>query len=606
MSGMEIQILDPSIAMKIAAGEVIDKPASVVRELIDNSIDAGAGVIRVELEKGGREFLSVYDDGSGMDSNNLKRSYLNHSTSKIISFDDLMNLKTFGFRGEALASIAEIAALSISSCTRNSDFGSELKVRFGEFLELAPKGMNHGTIVTVTEFFQNVPARLKFLNSDTGEYRAVVQEFLKKALGHPDVSFALTHNNVQKYFLSSATELFTRIVDVFPELTSQLHAFSYEENGIHIYGFLSHPSWYKPTRSFQYLFINRRAVEWPAFRQQISLAYNNQVPPSKFPAVFCYIDVDPALIDFNVHPQKKEVRFENERTLSDLVRRALRLGVEKALMADISSEYSNILQSEKYSNISHPVSTPSVSKSLSFSSSSFVSLGKSDKKSSVDFSSKKNSSFDTDLYSRQLKELYQKAPESSMSEILKDALYVGTIFNTFLIFQYKESLYLVDFHAMHERIRYEKLIESKNQVFNSQKIIPTVFQTSLLESEKFEEIYPILQNLGFMITRISMDSFSVEAVPAFLEVSQLDQTLRSLFEVDLSLGSEDILWDAACKTTACRGSVKAGDALTKEEIEQLIQDWSLCSNPASCPHGRPIVISLSKSFFDKEFKRTGF
>ncbi len=276
---MNIKVLDASTAMKIAAGEVIDRPASAVRELLDNAIDAGADYISIDLEKGGKDYLSVLDNGIGMNEENLKKSYLNHATSKISDFDDLSLLTTFGFRGEALASIAEISNLSISSRPQNQDFGSEIIIKYGQEQSLLPKGMNQGTRIEVSDFFANVPGRLKFLNSDTSEYRAVVQEMIKKALAKPEITFELVHNGEKKYELRACNEIHERITDLYPDLRNALQPFMYEEGGISVCGFMSEPSWYKPSRVYQYLFVNGRMIEWKAFHQQIAVAYRQILPP---------------------------------------------------------------------------------------------------------------------------------------------------------------------------------------------------------------------------------------------------------------------------------------------------------------------------------------
>lgn len=598
-----IKILDPAVAMKIAAGEVIERPASAVRELLDNSLDADADWISIHIEKGGREFLSVRDNGKGITPEDISIAYKNHATSKISSFEDLESLKTFGFRGEALASLAEISKLTIASRTVGSDFGSELTISFGQESTIVPKGMNLGTEITATNFFENVPARLKFLGTDAGEYRAIVQEFLKKALARPDVSFELNHNGDNKYLLHESLELLDRIVNLFPELSDVLQPFSYQEHGIHVYGFLSHPSWYKSTRMYQYFFVNGRAIEWIPFKQQISIAYSNLLPPSKFSAVFCYLEIDPHQIDFNVHPQKREIRFENEKIISDIVRRGIRLGVEKAPMQSLNHSRSlemptgNLMYSQKDQMPEKYLYTPNRSNQEPLSkkdgSHNYHNVYQNVERS---LSSKK-------IQTLQLQHLFEKKETSqSMADILINARYIGTCFHTYLLFEYADRLYLVDFHAMHERIRYEHILNHKDKHLDSQMILPIVFDITKHHADRFEQIESYLNLFGFQIHRISDTSFSVEAIPTLIEYSNADDVLRELFSEDLTVKP----WDSICKMMACKGAVKAGDTLTLEEIQDLLKQWKQSQDPTSCPHGRPIVISLDKGFFDKEFKRTGF
>lgn len=588
MASSHIRILDQSTAMKIAAGEVIERPSSAVRELIDNALDAHADWIKIIIERGGCEFLSVQDNGIGMCEEDISLCYFNHATSKINHFDDLNNLKTFGFRGEALASLAEISTLNISSCTKDMDFGINLQIKFGEKISQTSKGMDQGTNITITDFFQNVPARLKFLGTDTGEYRSIIQEFLKKVLARPDVGFELIHNNEQKYLLNQAHDLQHRICELFPELQKVLHPFIHEEDGIKIYGFLSEPSWYKPNRTYQYLFVNGRAIEWTVFRQQISLAYNNLLPPSKFAAVFCYAEIDPQKIDFNVHPQKREIRFYDDKIVADIVRHALKMGIAQIAPQQIyPTSYAT-------PSINFP---PKLASHFTPPTNSVNSINNT-----------KSLSFEKIPQQEHLQELFQQSSHTdSMAEILLKANYIGEVFTKYLIFEYQNDLYLVDFHAMHERIRYENILIKKDQELESQMIIPTLFELAKHEADIFEEIKTSLQRLGFYLTRISDTSFSVEAIPIFLEIDKLDTVLRDLFVEKSRLTLQDsYIWDSICKMIACKGSVRGGDQLNSSEIQQLLHDWALHKAPASCPHGRPIVIQIDSYELDKRFKRTGF
>lgn len=592
----KITILDSATAMKIAAGEVIEKPASAVRELLDNAIDAEATWISIEVEQGGKEFISVQDNGLGMSEDDLQKAYLNHATSKIQNFDDLVQLKTFGFRGEALASLAEISQLTIASREQEKDFGSELTITFGKRGSLSPKGMNQGTKISITNFFQNVPARLKFLSTDTSEYRAIIQEMIKKALAKPQTAFELSHNGEKKYQLNTSPDLYDRIVDLFPELKDVLQAFIYEEKGIKVYGFLSHPSWYKATRNYQYLFVNGRVIEWMAFRQQIHIAYNNLLPPSKFPAVFCYIEIDTALIDFNVHPQKKEIRFDNEKLVADIVRRAIRRGVEKSDFVLDTSHQEEIIQERSKSLLQY-------SSNKNVSSNYFGSTPPYSSKNNISHTTSKDR-INSPLHSDQIQELFEKK-EMNAYDIIISARYVGTIFNTFLIFEYQNFLYLIDFHALHERIRYENILNQYNKAIPSQHIIPIIFEVAKHEAVIFEKIEYKLIQLGFQISQISESSFSVEGIPNVLSVGNTETVLRELFVEDLSI-QDSHRWDSLCKMIACKGSARSGDTLSYDEIQVLLEEWKNCENPQSCPHGRPIVVPMNRGFFDKEFKRTGF
>ncbi|SFB85119.1 DNA mismatch repair protein MutL [Brevinema andersonii] len=576
---MSICLLDPSTIMKIAAGEVIERPASAVRELLDNAIDAGANLISVELIAGGKNQIVITDNGVGIREEQITLAPVLHATSKISVFDDLQTLSTFGFRGEALASLAEVSSLTISSKPAKQEFGSSYTIEFGEKKNVLPKGMNSGTQITIADLFKTTPARLKFLGTDSGEYRACVQEFIKKTLAHPHTDFSLHHNNEQKYRLFPVQNILERIHYLFPDTKDILYSFNYQEAYISAWGFISHPSWYKPTRSHQFLFINNRPIEWQGLRQQVHLAYNNLLPPNRFPALFLYLDMDPKHIDFNVHPQKKEVRFENERLIADIIRRSIRQGIEKATNnGGITITKDDNITIRK--NYSMPVQTrmPLYNFSPSQKSSSH---------------SQHVSLFESDVSS------------SPIESQIFSAQYIGTIFSTYLIFESAHIMILVDFHAMHERIRYEKLKKMYNISIERQTIIPYIFEVSKTEADIFEGLS--FEKLGFSHTRISETAFSIDAIPSFLSPSRIETILRDLLDLNKNTSlNESYIWDETCKMIACKGSVKSGELLSLEEIQELLREWQILSCPLSCPHGRPITIKISRPFLDKEFKRTGF
>lgn len=575
---MSIRLLDSSTIMKIAAGEVIERPASAVRELMDNAIDAGANLISVELSAGGKNQIIITDNGIGIREEQITLAPVLHATSKISHFDDLQTLSTFGFRGEALASLAEVSSLTISSKPTEQEFGSSYTIEFGEKKKVLPKGMNAGTQIIISHLFKTTPARLKFLGTDSGEYRACIQEFIKKTLAHPHIDFSLHHNNEQKYRLLPVQNILERIHYLFPDTKDILYSFDYQEAYISAWGFVSHPSWYKPTRSHQFLFINNRPIEWQGLRQQVHLAYNNLLPPNRFPALFLYLDLDPKHIDFNVHPQKKEVRFENERSIADIIRRSIRQGIEKATNSGgITVAKDNISIQKNYST---PIQTHTPL---------------------YNFSPQQKS----DRHFQGIS-LFESENDSSHRESqIFSARYIGTVFSTYLIFESAHIMILADFHAMHERIRYEKLKQMYNTSIERQTIIPYIFEVSKTEADIFEGLS--FEKLGFSHTQISETAFSIDAIPSFLSPSRIEIILRDLIDLNKNTSfNESYIWDEACKMIACKGSVKSGELLSPEEIQELLKEWQALGCPLSCPHGRPITINISRSFLDKEFKRTGF
>lgn len=578
-----IRLLDEATVRQIAAGEVIERPASAVRELLDNALDAGADDITITLEKGGKDFLSVSDNGCGMNAEELKLAPILHATSKISSINDLQRLDTFGFRGEALAAIAEVSLFRASSRPGGEEHGWELTLEWGKALPLAPKGMNAGTVISARSIFERLPARLKFLGSDAGEYRACLGEFIKKALAHPRCAFRVIHNGAENYNLPPASELHQRITALFPD--TPLQGFVYNEGGVQAMGFCSPPSWYRPTRSHQFFFVNGRPVEWKGLRGQIAAAYGNYLPPNRFPACFIYLNIPAESADFNVHPQKKEIRFQNEAAIAAAVRRGLRAGLES-------------LPAPGYSDVPTQGSPPRT----------IISKGEGGNHHFPDFPRR-------GLGAPPFAKSYRPEEEPALfarggpKESLLNARYVGQIFHCYLIFEQGQGITLIDFHALHERVRYERLIAQKSIGLEARSLLlPLGFSLPREDAEDFAASMEAFRPLGFSLSRIGEGQFAADSLPVFLDSARAEAVLLDLFY--LKKGQPDFLdaslWDSACKSIACKGSVRGGDRLSTEEITALLMQWEEIGCPPSCPHGRPITLKLERSFFDKEFKRLGF
>lgn len=568
-----IRTLDPRTAMKIAAGEVIDRPASIIRELLDNALDAGATEITINLERGGKKFISVVDNGHGMSREDLAKSFLKHTTSKIEHFDDLFSLGTYGFRGEALSSISEVSECTIASRLLNEDCGSEISVHFGTPGEITGKAMNIGTTVTVKSLFNTMPARVKFLSSESVEYRLILQEILKKSMVNPSVRFEVAHNFQIMLSLLPTDNTLNRILNIMPDLRDVMHAFNSQESGYNIYGFVSDPSWYRSNRAYQYFFVNKRPVDSEIFRTQCFLAYNNLLPKSRFPAVFCYLDVDPQIVDFNVHPQKFEVRFENEILIGSSIRKSLKTAIHS-----IDNIVAPCASAPNYHDVQ---------------SKSFVSsFSQEDDETCHLFADSVN---------------HVDSSDNRLRKILCTATYLGTLFHTYLLFEYEHILYLVDFHAMHERVRYENILKIHNASIQSQKIIPFAISLSMDLMAIIDEMSILLEKVGFIFHKFTETSISIEGIPIYIDIKRAEIVLRELLEsrnIQNLQNSED--WDYLCKTLACKGSMRSGDCINKYEIDALLIEWSQCEGFQSCPHGRPIVHNLEKKYFDRMFKRTGF
>ncbi|MGL5253888.1 MAG: DNA mismatch repair endonuclease MutL [Brevinema sp.] len=584
-----IRILDSETVRQIAAGEVIERPSSALRELLDNALDSGASEIHVTLEEGGKKFLSVTDNGCGMNKEDLEKAPILYATSKILNINDLNDLHTYGFRGEALASLAGVSLLRIASCQENADHGLEYCIDFGVEQEIVPKAMNKGTVVTVENLFENLPARLKFLGSSSAEQRACTSEFIKKALTYPQCAFRMSGKNGDMYNLPAVQDPYDRIHAIFPD--APLQAFSWEEGGILATGFCSPPDWYRPSRSHQFLFVNKRPIEWAQLRGQIVAAYGNLLPPGRFPACFIYLTLTPDTVDFNVHPQKREIRFQEEGVVASVVRRALRQGLMKT--EDSSSSTSSEQYYPETKSIPIPSNLQKPSFTRDFSSKNDVYLPKS-------YRIEENPS----IFARVEP---QNAP--TIAEKLLKSRFIGLILQTYLIYDEGNEVFFIDFHAMHERVRYEKIKNHYASGLASQALmIPLVLEISRQDADKIEHIQKNLEHLGFSLNRVGETTIAIEALPALLEPAHVEIVLMDLLQLaDETLDFTDaVLWDSAVKSIACKGSVKRGDSVNKVEMDALIQYWVDMGALPSCPHGRPIIIKKSRADFDREFKRLGF
>ena len=572
-----IRILRESESRKIAAGEVIDRPLSVVRELLDNSIDAGATEISAFVDGGGIKRIRVTDNGTGMGGADLELCILPHATSKITSTEDIYTTRTLGFRGEALACIAACSKLEITSTPSKADEGRKIVVHGGKVVSHSEAAAVQGTTVDVADLFYSLPGRRKFLKRTASETLACRQAFIEKALPFPNISFRLTIDGEMKLFLPPQS-IHARIADLHAK--SIAGAFlTYDEaesEGIGIKGVLTTPDYSRRDRRFIQIYVNNRRIQEYALVQAVMHGYSEHLPGGLFPAAFLFITVDPQLVDFNVHPAKREVRFRNlsliHQTVVSLIRGqlggyAIRSGLSNKLMQTQLVAETPTPGSQAFAK---PFSTDS---SRRHGSSSF-------------------DRYDLQATRRELKG-DEKAPESSQQS--SNLRYHGQIFGLFLLVEYGERLYIIDQHAAHERIIYDKL-RTREPVIQT-LLVPTHFNLESDDEDRLEKDMGLYRKLGIMLEKTEPGSWLLTACPA----SCLDMKDDLLELMQGTKGDSTSLEQELYSTIACRSAVMDGEILDDLSAVELAAE-ALGLENARCPHGRPIWIEMAR---EKLFELVG-
>ena len=550
-----IIILDEPIVNKIAAGEVVERPASVVKELVENSIDAGAGKITVEVAEAGRKLIRVSDDGCGMSGDEVKLSLERHSTSKIKEEKDLYSIMTLGFRGEALPSIASVSKLEISSKAED-EAGVILKEEGGKIKEINEAGIPLGTTVIVRDLFFNTPARLKFLKSrgtELGHIGNIISQFI---FSHPGISFKLIADGNELLSSPGSSSLFDSIASVYgSDLAKDLIPVSFSENSISVGGFVTLPTVSRIDRGYESFFVNKRYVRNALLSRSLEEVFRDLIPRGRYPVAIIFIELPAGEVDVNVHPTKREVKFVNTQKV----------------LNSISSAVKN--------SLSGPEQRVQGQESLRLETG--------------------DSRLQTDVFFKEVME-----PLQGELQNLKWAP-LAQLLNTYIIATDGRALVLIDQHAAHERIIYDSLKDKKT--FGSQSLlIPESIELPPLLAQVLMDKMDIFKDYGFDMEHFGKDTFMIRALPApIARVSPKEVLIDMLTEIgELGKTAElEKLEEKIRALVACHGAVRAGDKLGPAEMQNLLKDLSQTENPATCPHGRPTMIELSKDELEKMFKR---
>ena len=590
---MPIRLLSPEVASQIAAGEVVERPASVVKELVENALDAGAKTVTVSTLEAGRRLMEVADNGGGIPANELLLAVERHATSKLQNAADLFQISTLGFRGEALASIGSVSHMTITSRVSSAQVGARIRVEGGLAGKVEPVGAPVGSSVRVEDLFYNVPARLKFLKQDLTERRAIDGLLTRYALAYPEVRFRLSEGSNPSFETSGDGDRRTILAKLYGvEVAKQMLEVVAEDEGLRLTGFISPASLTRSNRKEITFFINGRWVSDTPLNQALLQSYHTLLMVGRYPLAALFLEVDPGEVDVNVHPAKAEVRFKNQERIFSFVQRSAR----RALLA-----YSPVPSFPSTQNLWNGSPAGSSGGSSTFFSPSNNEIGLEWGLAHAETDESPSKGF-PELPS-------QASPQQSTNFNLPIMRLVGQIGSTYLIAEGPDGLYLIDQHAAHERVLFEKLMAQHDQknIPSQALLTPQVVHMPPASAKILEEQLPILQHFGFSVESFGPNTFQVRALPALFKDTDPSAALRALvedFEEDETPLQNEI--EAKIAARVCkRMAVKGGKTLSPEEQRALLTDLENCDSPRTCPHGRPTMIHLSVDMLERQFGRKG-
>lgn len=591
-----VHVLDDNTINKIAAGEVVERPASVIKELVENAIDAKADRIEVEIMAGGTSFMRVSDNGIGMSREDAEKAILRHATSKIVQVDDLQAIATLGFRGEALPSIASVSRFNLQTRQAGAELGTEIKITGGKTTQIGVAGCNLGTTIRVEDLFFNTPARKKFLKTNNTESGRINEFIIKLAISHPEIAFKLINNNKSSLATPGRGDLKETLQSLYGASVGQsLLPLEFEDEDIKLWGFVSKPSAIRSSRSWQTFIVNGRIIASRAIAKAIDNAYHALIPKSGYPLIALNIEVPQHTIDVNVHPQKTEMKFEDEsrifkavyKAVLDAVRPKGQVGQLGQLAAQADHVQQHVEKGLQELNFGQPVMNFPLreEKPAMTWQEGTIALAQDKSVKSV----------------QSVVDEEKKLPTAGMIPI-------GQVDDTYIIAQDGDSLYIVDQHAAHERVLFDRFSAQAEHNPSQQLLVHLILDFSTHESQIIEENLELLAGLGFGLEPSGPNQFRLMEVPADVPSSQAEEFIRevlaSMEELHRPTAAE--LRQAVLATTACKAAIKAGFKLNYRQMEILLQELNDTAMPYTCPHGRPTIIKFSSDELAKMFKRTGF
>ena len=606
-----IAILDENTINKIAAGEVVDRPASIVKELVENSIDAGATHISVEIKNGGISYIKITDNGKGIMQDDVELAFERHATSKIRKEEDILNISSLGFRGEALASVAAIAKVTLDTKTKDEPTGTRIIIEGGKTISLEEIAFNKGTTITIENVFFNVPARFKFLKKDYTEAGYIEDVITRLALIYPEISFKYVNNNKCIIQTTGNGDIKTAIYSIFgKEIANELISVDYSTSNLEIKGVVGMPKISRSTRQYEFTYINSRYVKDKTMTAALEKAFEQNLNIGKFPFAIINLKISPSEVDVNVHPSKLEVKFENESSVFDIVYH----GIQNAIM-DYHRKTSPFVATNEEEKFDYNKAKTN----SNFEASNFI------------ISQENSNSNYNDLKDvvKEEKEEYRPtsfAPEYDLKEIqnveIKDIVnenskelfeteikykYIGSLFNTYILIEIKDKLYIIDQHAAHERLLFERI---KNIYYSKAKetqmlLIPSLIELKNNEKELALRNINLFEQAGFVVEEFGDNMIKISGIPNIgydIDYSEMFKDILDSLTSDTKTTNEEKEFRFLA-TLACKAAVKANMGLSKEEHMSLIDEMILLERPFTCPHGRPTAYEISKYEIERRFSR---
>ena len=631
-----INVLPKEIYQLIAAGEVVERPSSVVKEMIENSLDAGAKNITLEIKNGGSTYIRITDDGCGIERDDVRKVFISHATSKISKKDDLNSIATLGFRGEAMASISAVSKVELLTKAENEEIGTRYEIAGGEELEFDDAGCPNGTTIVVRDIFFNTPARMKFLKKDVTEGNQVAGIVDRMAISHPEISFRFIRDGKQVLITSGNGDLKSTVYSVLgKEMSDSLMSVDYSFNDMRITGFVSKPTASRKSRAGQYFYINNRIVKSKTAMAALEQAYKNTIMVGRFPACVLNIELNPAQVDVNVHPAKTEVRFANEKPIFDLVYYAVKTAIENdRTVKEVEfkenpiyrQESKNVYQNNdnksfqaKFDFFKKKDEPPSQQVIKTKPRENFWQVEAPKPEYKIARDEKPKARVDINIEYEEPEEIStaksKDAPkEQDVEKVVitdeKDENFIpnfkliGEAFKTYLIVEIENELYFIDKHAAHERMNFERF-KAQATVETQMLLAPVVVNLTKDEFIAISENVELIKKCGFELEEFGESQIIVRAIPSLVDGDSVKDLMleiaQKLLEHKTDILPDKIDW--IYHSASCRGAVKAGDYTSRQEQEMFVKKLLSMPNIRFCPHGRPVFIKMSKYDIEKQFGR---
>lgn len=632
-----INVLPKEIYQLIAAGEVVERPSSVVKEMIENSLDAGAKNITLEIKNGGSTYIRITDDGCGIERDDVRKVFISHATSKISKKDDLNSIATLGFRGEAMASISAVSKVELLTKAENEEIGTRYEIAGGEELEFDDAGCPNGTTIVVRDIFFNTPARMKFLKKDVTEGNQVAGIVDRMAISHPEISFRFIRDGKQVLITSGNGDLKSTVYSVLgKEMSDSLMSVDYSFNDMRITGFVSKPTASRKSRAGQYFYINNRIVKSKTAMAALEQAYKNTIMVGRFPACVLNIELNPAQVDVNVHPAKTEVRFANEKPIFDLVYYAVKTAIENdRTVKEVEFKENHIYRQEpksvyqnndnksfqaKFDFFKKKDEPPSQQVIKTKPRENFWQVEAPKPEYKITRDEKPKARVDINIEYEEPEEIStaksEDAPREQETErvvitdekdnenVIPNFKLIGEAFKTYLIVEIENELYFIDKHAAHERMNFERF-KAQATVETQMLLAPIAVNLTKDEFIAISENIELIKKCGFELEEFGESQIIVRAIPSLVDGDSVKDLMleiaQKLLEHKTDILPDKIDW--IYHSASCRGAVKAGDYTSRQEQEMFVKKLLSMPNIRFCPHGRPVFIKMSKYDIEKQFGR---